>query len=414
MVVTRTERHCHEMTDELYNLCHRAKNLYNVANFLKRQAFFEKNPIPSAFTLSTQLTKDNHPDYRALPAQTAQQVLKMVDTDWASFFALLKEWNANPVEYLTRRHLSVAKWHENPNFGRPRLPRYKEKDGVALVVFTNQQVRIKQGMISFPKKAGLSCWIRTNAPNLHQVRIVPKYGVVFFEVVYSVEMKSADGDPERILSIDLGVNNLATCFPTTGEQPFIIPGKPLKAMNQFFNKRKAKLMACIGDKGTSRRIDKLTHKRNLKVADYLHKTSATIRDYCVEHRIGTVIIGKNDGWKQAIEIGKVNNQKFVSIPHDTLIRQVQYKLGDIGIEVILQEESYTSKIDHFALETMEHHEAYQGKRVRRGLFQSSTGKRINADVNGALGILRKVIGDDLLRGLFDRGCVFQPVKMNMF
>ena len=173
-------------------------------------------------------------------------------------------------------------------------------------------------------------------------------------------------------------------------------------------------MSYIGDKGTSKRIEKLTHKRNMKVSDYLHKTSAVIRDYCVKHRIGTLIIGKNNGWKREVEIGKINNQKFVSIPYDKLVQQLQYKLGDIGIKVILQEESYTSKIDHLAFESMEHHATYMGKRVKRGLFQSSTGKLLSADVNGAIGILRKVIGDDLLCKLFDRGVVLTPIKMNIF
>jgi putative transposase len=308
----------------------------------------------------------------------------------------------------------LATWKENPNFGKPRVPHYKEKDGVTIAVFTNQQVRIKDGHICFPKKAGLTCVIKTQAARLQQVRIVPKNGVVFLEIVHTVDVPAADVDPDRMLSIDVGVNNLATCFSTIGEQPFIINGKPLKAINQFFNKQKAKLMSYIGGKGTSKRIEKLTHDRNMKVSDYLHNTSATIRDYCIEYRIGTVVIGKNDGWKQRVNIGKVNNQKFVTIPHDTLVRQLQYKLGDIGITVIVQEERYTSKIDHFAFESMEHHDRYQGKRVKRGLFQSSTGTCVNSDVNGAIGILRKVIGDDPLRGLFDRGCVLQPVKMNIF
>jgi len=413
MEVTRTERHCFEMTNELYDVCHRSKNLYNAANYLKRQAFFRDEEPPTAYTIIKQFTANNQPDYRALPAQTAQQTLRLLDKDWTSYTALQKEWDNDPIAYLKRRHLPVSKLKEKPNFGKPRVPHYKEKDGVAPVMFTNQQMRIRDGKMSFPAKAGLSFCLRTKVSGFHQVRIVPKYGVVFIEVVYDIDMPAADVDSDNILSIDLGVNNIATCFSSIGRRPFIVNGRPLKAINQFFNKQRSSLMSFVGDKGTSHRIEKLTHKRNMMVSDYLHKTSSVIRQYCIDNRIGTVVIGKNDGWKQSVNIGKRNNQKFVFIPHSTLVEQLQYKLGDIGINVLLQEESYTSKVDHLAFESMEHHVTYQGKRVKRGLFQSSTGKRLNADCNGAIGIMRKVIGDVSLRELLDRGCVFQPLKINI-
>jgi len=164
------------------------------------------------------------------------------------------------------------------------------------------------------------------------------------------------------------------------------------------------------------RINRLTFHRNMKVYDYLHKSSAYIRKWCENNKIGKVIIGKNDGWKQSISLGKKTNQNFVSIPFDTFIHQLEYKLSDIGIKVEVYEESYTSKVDHLANEPLEHHETYLGKRVKRGLFQSSIGILINADVNGAIGIARKVVGNvsTLWSRLLDRGVGFTPVKRNIF
>jgi putative transposase len=142
--------------------------------------------------------------------------------------------------------------------------------------------------------------------------------------------------------------------------------------------------------------------------------SAYLRDWCIAHGIGVVIIGKNKGWKQSIHLGKRTNQNFVSIPFNKLLSQLQYKLCDVGIEVIVTEESYTSKVDHLAKEEMFHHEEYQGKRLHRGLFQSSIGRLLNADVNGAIGIARKVVGNAFVKELLDRGDGLSPVRINGF
>ena len=151
-----------------------------------------------------------------------------------------------------------------------------------------------------------------------------------------------------------------------------------------------------------------------KINDYIHKSSRFIINYCLKYRIGTIVIGNNKDWKQRINLGKKNNQKFVQIPFNKLIQQVQYKAEDVRIKVIITEESYTSKIDHLAFEELHKQDNYKGKRIKRGLFQSSVGKLINADVNGAIGIARKVFGDDFLRSLINRGFAINPVKVNCF
>jgi len=199
-----------------------------------------------------------------------------------------------------------------------------------------------------------------------------------------------------------------------GVEPFIINGKPLKSLNWHYKKEKAHLQSFIGNKGTSNRINRLTFKRNQQVNDYIHKASAYIRQWCINHGIGLVAIGKNDGWKNEINLGRKNNQNFVSIPFNKLIGKLEYKLGDVGIRVITHEESYTSKVDHFAFEPMRHQENYLGRRKHRGLFVSSTGVAINSDCNGAIGIGRKVIGESFVQTILDMGCGFQPVRINIF
>lgn len=171
-------------------------------------------------------------------------------------------------------------------------------------------------------------------------------------------------------------------------------------------------MSYIGNRGTSNRIGKLTLKRNCKVNDYMHKASRFIVNYCIEHHIGTIVIGNNKDWKQNCNMGKRNNQNFVSIPFEKLISMIQYKSEEVGIRVVITEESYTSKVDHYAGEEMCHHDSYLGKRIKRGLYRSSTGKILNADLNGAIGILRKVSHESYMQ-VVSRGGVETPSRILM-
>ncbi len=173
-------------------------------------------------------------------------------------------------------------------------------------------------------------------------------------------------------------------------------------------------MSYIGDVGTSKRIEKLTLKRENKIHDYFHKSSRFIIDYCLEHKIKNIVIGYNEGWKQDINIGKVNNQKFVNIPYLKLIQMIEYKAEEVGIQVIRNEESYTSKCDALGLESLQKHSKYLGKRKKRGLFQSSKSKLLNADFNGSLNILRKVIDNDFIQNLVNNRYGFTYRRVNCF
>lgn len=232
------------------------------------------------------------------------------------------------------------------------------------------------------------------------------------EVVYERKEIDLGLDKDNFLSIDLGLNNLCSCISNVGLIPFIVNGRIMKSFNQWYNKKKAKLMSFVGDRGSSNRIRRITLFRNCWIEDKLHKISRYIVNFCRSNNIGTIIIGLNKEWKQEINIGRRNNQHFVSIPHSKLIDKIVYKAKLLGINVVIHEESYTSKIDHLAFEPLKKQESYLGKRKKRGLFQSSIGKLINADINGSIGIARKVIGDSFIGKIIDSGFVFNPIRVN--
>ena len=187
----------------------------------------------------------------------------------------------------------------------------------------------------------------------------------------------------------------------------------MKSFNQWYNKLRAKLMNFVGDRGTSKRLKRLNNKRNFWIEYKIHKVSRWIINFCKKNNIGTIVIGLNKGWKQEINLGKKTNQKFVEIPFSRLIDKITYKGKLIGIDVQTAEESYTSKVDHLAFEPLEKRDVYSGKRIKRGLFQSSVNKLINADVNGAIGIGRKVFGDFYVNRIINSGLAFNPIRVNI-
>lgn len=382
---TRVERHIVIGSKDLEHFCALCKNLHNVVLYRLRQTYINKQQCLSEYEMSKELQDNDDVDYRALPAQTSQHIIKQVYREWKSFWSSVRAYQKSPGKFT----------------GRPKMPSYKRK--LYMGIFSNQQAKIKDGLIVFPKRVKLSP-IRTKVEKLQQVRIIPKATCYVIEVVYEREVQRADVDDSNHLAVDLGLNNLATCVSDVGENPFIVNGRPVKSINQYYNKHKSNLQSKLqGKQKTSKQIEITTHKRNQRVNDYMHKTSRIIINYCVKHRIGTIIVGYNQGWKDEINLGRVNNQKFVNLPHLKLIQMLQYKAEDLGINIIIHEESYTSKIDHLVYEAMKQHDQYAGRRVKRGLFKSSTGVCINADVNGAIGVGRKVLGDSWVTKVADRG-----------
>ena len=387
-------------SDQLSKLCHLAKNLYNLANWYVRQDFFKLNNFLNYYDLDYILK--NERAYRKLSSQTSQQILKLVNRNWRSYFRALEEFRANPKKFKNK----------------PRVPRYKKKNGESIVIFTNQQCRIKEGYLRFPTKANLKLMKTRIKEKLKEVRIIPlgiKYKI---EIIYEKEVQDLGLNKNNVLSIDLGLNNLITAVNNIGLDPIIIKGKVIKSINQYYNKQLAHYRSIENKKSNfqdTKRILKLHLKRNNKINTIFHRISRLIIDYCIENNLGTIIIGYNHGWKQNINIGKKNNQKFVQIPFLRLINQVKYKSELIGITVITINENHTSKCSFLDNEEIRHHKKYVGKRISRGLFRTSNGTLINADVNAGYNIMKKVFPNSVkVDGIEAFGLMPQVIYQNIF
>ena len=384
---------------ELDNLCFLSKNLYNQALYRIRQQFFEDKSFKNYYEVNRELHDENQVDYRALPANSSQETLKLVNQNYSSFFKSLQK-----------------------GIKSARIPGYLDKTkGRQIVVYNHMTLTnhlLEKGIIKLPKT---NLQFKTKQKNIRQVRIVPKNNYIVLEVVYEASIKELLKDNKRYMSIDLGIDNLATCSSNVSKS-FIINGKPVKSINQYYNKKKAKLQAELelkNKKKTSKQLQNLTIKRNNKIKDYFHKTSRYIVNQLVSQSINTLIIGKNDGWKQETNIGNVNNQNFTQIPHQMFINQLKYKCQLKGINVVEQEESYTSKVSFFDNDFIpvygQNDELFKssGKRIKRGLFRTQNGLLINADINGSLNIMRKYLNEvcDEIVSPANRGLVMNPVKI---
>lgn len=397
------ERHIIKRTDprwkHLDHLCFLSKNLYNAALYQIKQEFLKSGKWIRYYDLDKNYKQILENDYRILPCCCAQNVLQKLDTNLKSYFQAIKVWKRDNKKFT----------------GCPQFPKYKHKEnGRNLLIFTLNGAHHKKNHITFSAKLNIPN-LKTKTDNLQQVRIIPQSSCIVIEVVYKKEeiVKKCN---KHTLAIDLGVNNLAVCAATKRLAPLIISGKPLKSINQFYNKELARLRSDTEKNHglyTTNKIKQLTLKRNNKINDYMHKASKIIVDYCKLHKIDNIIIGKNDGWKQDINIGKRNNQNFVQIPFENLIQKITYKMALIGCKVSTREEAYTSKCSALDREVIGKHEVYLGKRVKRGLFRTSSGLIINADVNGSLNILRKQVACDPVILAACRGLVANPVKINI-
>jgi putative transposase len=354
-----------------------SKHLYNAAMYLKRQTYiFENHRIISSSALDKQMQPTA--EYKALPAKVAQWVLKQVCAAWDSYFATMAAWIEHPEKFK----------------GHPKLPKYLAKDGRNLLVFTDQAISRDPKNAGWVVPSGVPIRVATKHTHaeIAQVRLVPKSTHFVVGVVYEREPDPAPTlDPTLIASIDLGVNVLAAITANQpGFTPLLVNGRPLKRCNQWYNKRRAKLQAQLPrDQFSSCALDAITDKRHRVITYYLHSTSRAIINLLIQRGIGTLVIGKNDGWKQKVNLGKRNNQTFVMIPHARFIEMLTYKAALVGIQVVTIEESYTSKCSFLDNEPIQHHNRYLGKRAKRGLFVASTGQPIHADINGSLNILRR-------------------------
>jgi len=261
----------------------------------------------------------------------------------------------------------------------------------------------------------LGITVKTQQQNIQQVRIVPRAGFYVVEVLYEREPIQAVVDPALRAGVDIGLNNLATlASDKPGFIPRIVNGRPVKSINQYYNKRRAELQSGLGHTGTSHRLERITTRRTRRIDHELHTASRRIIDLLVDEGIGTLVIGKNPLWKQEANMGRRNNQNFVSIPHARFIEMLTYKAELVSIQVLVTEESYTSKASFLDADPLPVYgtpgiPAFSGRRVKRGLYRAADGTPINADVNGAFNIIRKVAPEAFAQG--SRGCVVHPMRL---
>lgn len=403
--MNRVEKHIIKSNNKYYKMldeyCFKSKNLYNYANYIIRQEFINNGKWIRYNELDKMLKeKENSFDYRNMPMNSsAQQCLKLLDRNWKSFFASIKDYNNNPSKYL----------------GRPKLPKYKPKNGRNVLILTNQNCKIKNGYIKFPKKfKGLL--IKTKIRNgLQQVRVIPKDKYLVIEIVYKIEDVEPLVDNDRYVGIDLGLDNFATITNNCGLIPLIINGKGLKSINQYYNKQISHYKSIakrVNKLDYTNRISRLTNKRNNKVEDYIHKASKFLVDYCKNNEINTIIIGNNKNWKQNSKMNKKVNQSFIGIPYYNFIQKVQYKAEEFGIKVVITEESYTSGTSFLDNELPIKENYNKSRRKYRGLFISNNGIKINADVNGSYQIIKKVFPKAFADGI--EGVGLHPFKVNLF
>ena len=409
MKANRTEQHrikkSHKFFPIIDDLCWKAKNLYNYGNYIVRQEFVEtskekenclrENANWIQYNQLFEMVKDSEP-YKEIGSNVGQATLRKLDKNWKSFFTATKEYSKNPEKFL----------------GRPRMPKYLPKEnGRYECDLDNNKFKVIDGYIYF-------CWkplkimnntFMTNIPEgtkLFQIRFVPKNGEYIMEVVYQIEVPDIEEKAERIASIDLGVDNLITITTNCGVAPLVINGKPLKSINQYYNKKISEMRAELKKRHNadwSKEMQRFTTKRNNKVDDYIQKATKMVVDFCKENNIDTLVCGYNSGWKQETDMGKKTNQKFVDIPHENIVIRLSYKCETEGILFKTPEESFTSGISFLDGEEPIKENYDKSRRVHRGLFVSNNGTKINADVNGSYQITKKVFPNAFSNGIVGVG-----------
>lgn len=399
MIVVRSERHLIKKSNPMWktidHYCFQAKNLYNTANYAVRQEFIKNGRWIRYYELD-RMMRDNL-IYYELGSQASQNTLRLLDKNWKSFFIGIKDWSKKKTfGYL----------------GKPSLPKYKNKSGRSILMIKNIQCKIINGEIYFSwKPLNKFRGIKTKVQGkLMQIRFIPVGACYYMEVVYETEKIKNLLENKNIIGIDLGINNFATISNNIGLQSIIINGKIIKSMNQNYNRLKSKIQKETELKWCNK-LQNINDKHQRKVDYFMHCSSKYMVDYCLQNDIDTIVIGKNDKWKQVSKMGKKNNQNFENIPYEKFISKLKYKCENQGINFIQTEEFYTSGTSFLDNELPIKENYNKSRRKKRGLFVSNEGIKINADLNGSYQIIKKVFPNAF--GQWDRGCCLHPVRINI-
>jgi IS605 OrfB family transposase len=395
-------------------LSYYSARLYNVGLYSVRQYYFNNNKYLN-YTKNYHECKNNE-NYKLLLSDTSQQILRVVDRNFKSFFGLLKL-------------KAQGKYRD-----RIRVPHYKKQDELMNITIQGRSARIRKGYViiglskAFKEKHNppfkeLKFKLPKNitVEKLQEVRIVPIFNGLEFDIefVYKKEFEPISVDKNSYLSIDMGLDNFATCFNSNNGSSFIVDGRYIKSINRHYNKQKAYYQSILDRQNikVSKKMLNLSRKRYNKINNYFNLAVKYITDYAISKNIGSIVIGDFSNIKQNINIGKKNNQNFVNIPYGIFKRKLQSKCEQIGIEYHLQEESYTSKCSFLDNEPIKKHDTYKGKRVKRGLFKTSQGYLINADTNASANILVKFLVSNsqyLPKVVAKRyGCVNHPPRLKL-
>ena len=368
-----------ERFDLIKELCHLSKNLYNASLYDVRQYYFETKSYRTWQSQCPLFTKIKNPDYHALQSHLAVEVVKQVGRQFIGFF-------------------------NNKTNKKKRIPKYKDKNGYNIVTFPkltiSKQIEFDEDKQLYTYtlcKRSYNLKIQSTQPNVKMVKFVydEANDLIKCFKIYEVEEPKLKKDNSRYFSIDPGLNNIVSIYNNIGIRPLLYNGRPIKSINQYYNKTNTKLRSELPtNEKSSRRLKQLSFKRNNKIDYEMHKISSHIINEAIKNNISKIFIGNNNGWKKGIKIGKRNNQNFVNIPHTKLFNQILYKGLLNGIEVIFTEESYTSRASFFDKDYLpkygesDNHN-FTGTRIKRGLYRDSKGNIWNADLNGAANIMRK-------------------------
>lgn len=392
-------------------LCQRANSLTNCAIYALKRSMQQTGKIDFNYPELAGYLKDNF-HYKAMFSQAAQHVLMTVCESFKSYSELLSMWFRGELN------------------DKPRAPKYRKKNGLAGISFPSQHLRLNEaietGLIRLPLGQFLSAEgsvdaIYIPAPaNIHperirEIRIFSRNQCFYIEYVYKKPAEKLPLNPKNALGIDPGVKNWLTCVSTLGDS-FIIDGKLPNFWNHTLNREVAK-----HHKGYwSKKLARMTEKRNRRMRDYINKTCSTIAEYCIQNNIGTVVFGWNPGVKDSISIGSRNNQNFVQLPTAKLKERLKAVLEAIGINFVQTEEANTSKASFLDGDNLPKYGEKpvgwkaSGKRIATKLYRTARGWVINADCNAAANIIAKVASSlGISLDKIARGCVTSPRRLSL-
>jgi putative transposase len=408
-------------------LCRESNNLYNCAVYYGRQIWFKTKQIVTGFDLTAEMKTNRH--FNAGYASSMQQTCINVGEAFKSFKQLLAKSKTGELAQ------------------KPKAPNYRKTGGLFTVTYPKRWLKVTDGrlgighaegtsatelrLIRFPLGNQVKAWfgirefflpVPTNLDwnIVKEVRLLPRNGCFYAEFVYLTEIVTTQLDPSNALGLDPGLNNWLTCVSNIGTS-FIVDGKHLKSLNQWYNKQISTMKDGKHQGFWSRTLADITEKRNRQMRDAVNKAARIVISHCLENNIGTIVFGWNVGQKDSINLGSKTNQKFVSVPTAKLKTRISQLCEQYGIRFEETEESYTSKSSYLDNDELPKYGEKpnewkpSGKRVKRGLYRTANFSYVNADCNGAANILRKVkgkLGLDLSR--LTRGILTMPIRVRLW